>query len=165
LTIQAWGCDCFRACYKKCSGRIDAQSTTSGVRGRHGAIVRSWNVERELKHRLWHPFWNSLLLKKCGDDVAGALALPLRLPAARACARALRDWCDAARRLVFARARRERTLTTTHHSVPSTAVLLPAPRFARLFVTLLRRAHDRAHEQDEGVRRDAHSEPLGAGGN
>ena len=79
----AWGCDCFRSCYKKCSGRIDAQSTTSGLRGRHGAIVRSWNVERELKHRLWHPFWQSLLLKKCGDDVAGASTLRLRLRPAR----------------------------------------------------------------------------------
>ena len=67
------GCDCLRNSYKKCSGRIDAESTVDDVRGRHDAIVRSWNVQRELKHRLWHPFWQSLLLKKCGDDVAGRM--------------------------------------------------------------------------------------------
>ena len=35
--------------------------------------ITAWDVPNEIKHRVWQPFWDSVLLNKCGDDVATRL--------------------------------------------------------------------------------------------
>ena len=33
-------------------------------------IIPSWDLERECKHRIWHTFWDNVLLNKCGEEVS-----------------------------------------------------------------------------------------------
>ena len=32
--------------------------------------LQSWDLNKEVKHRVWHAFWNSVLLRACGPQVA-----------------------------------------------------------------------------------------------
>ena len=65
-------CDRIKACLKSCTGRLDAQSMDHDTRGRHDDIVRAWNERREVKQRLWNPFWQTLI-KDCSEDSAHRL--------------------------------------------------------------------------------------------
>jgi hypothetical protein len=33
-------------------------------------VIKAWDIGMEIKHRLWHPFWNILLLQHSGSDIA-----------------------------------------------------------------------------------------------
>ena len=35
--------------------------------------IPKWDLDREIKHRVWHTFWEGVLLNKCGEEVAQRL--------------------------------------------------------------------------------------------
>lgn len=53
-----------RSWFKNRMGRFTFSDTTYDVHGPARHIVPSWDVYRELKHRVWQAFWDSLLSNK-----------------------------------------------------------------------------------------------------
>eukprot|EP00329_Picozoa_sp_Boothbay-MS584-11_P004646 46833_4 len=45
-------------------------SVLNTVSSKGEQIVHGWDLELETKHRVWHSFWDNILLNKCGEDVA-----------------------------------------------------------------------------------------------
>ena len=58
---------------KNKTGTLEGKDTCQNRSGRLHELVATWDLQRECKHRVWHPFWDSVLLQKCGDDVAARL--------------------------------------------------------------------------------------------
>lgn len=58
---------------KSCLGRMTVNDTLLNVEGRPSDIMPRWNVYREVRRRVWYPFWDSLLLNGCGEEVAQRL--------------------------------------------------------------------------------------------
>ena len=53
-------------------GRLDFTDTVSDTTGPAEAIICGWDLVKECKHRVWHPFWDGLLLSlKQKDAVSG----------------------------------------------------------------------------------------------
>ena len=51
-------------------GRIHFSDTCVNREGKAAQIIPKWDVEREIKHRVWHNFWDMILCNKCGEEVA-----------------------------------------------------------------------------------------------
>jgi hypothetical protein len=50
---------------KRASGRAHFTDTAVDIEGRLGSeAIRKWQLDRELKHRVWQPFWTSLFKEK-----------------------------------------------------------------------------------------------------
>jgi hypothetical protein len=47
---------------KNFTGRLDFSNTVLGTIGPAAAIVGGWDLTKECKHRIWHPFWDDLLM-------------------------------------------------------------------------------------------------------
>ena len=58
---------------KNKTGTLEGQDTCQNRTAPLHTLVPTWDLQREAKHRVWHPFWESVLLQKCGDDVAARL--------------------------------------------------------------------------------------------
>jgi hypothetical protein len=53
--------------------RFEFDDTSTDQTGTAAKIIPGWDIPREVKHRVWHPFWQGLLYNKCGADVANRL--------------------------------------------------------------------------------------------
>ncbi|CAD7927441.1 unnamed protein product [Amoebophrya sp. A25] len=69
------GFPCLRSWYKNKTGRIDFADT--GSRNTRflscKEAIPGWDLAREIKHRIWHSFWNTVLLNACGEEVAARM--------------------------------------------------------------------------------------------
>lgn len=59
---------------KNCRGQFTFSDTTRNLAdlSPQGAL-RFYEVDKEIKHRVWQTWWNGVLLTHCGDDVPGRL--------------------------------------------------------------------------------------------
>ena len=50
---------------KNAIGQLEFTDTCINESGPAHKIVPAWDLERECKHRVWHAFWNSLVVNTC----------------------------------------------------------------------------------------------------
>lgn len=50
-------------------GRVNFNDTVRNTHGRGPTIIPRWNINREVKHRVWHAFWDNIILNACGEEV------------------------------------------------------------------------------------------------
>ncbi|CAD7955279.1 unnamed protein product [Amoebophrya sp. A120] len=69
------GFPCIRSWWKNKIGRIDFSDTSfKNLRFLScKEAVPDWDLYREIKHRIWHAFWNTVLLNACGEEVAARM--------------------------------------------------------------------------------------------
>jgi hypothetical protein len=60
----------FRTKMKNWAGRFTFEDTCRDVTASYDKILPTWDVEKEIKHRIWHTFWEGTLLNVCGEEVA-----------------------------------------------------------------------------------------------
>ena len=73
-TCFLYGFECTRNSIKNLRNNVDFSNTVTGQRFLTiEKALSSWDVEKEVKHRIWHAFWNSVLLNACGDEVAARM--------------------------------------------------------------------------------------------
>jgi len=53
-----------RSFFKNRSGQFSFSDSVYNIHGPANRIVNKWDVYRELKHRVWQSFWDSLLANK-----------------------------------------------------------------------------------------------------
>ena len=64
----------FKSRIKNIRGKFSFSDTVLEIEtGTAERLVPGWDLEREVKHRIWHTFWEGMLLNKCGEDVARRL--------------------------------------------------------------------------------------------
>lgn len=63
----------FKTKLKNLFGIFYFSDTTLNISGKLERIIPQWDLDKEIKHRIWHTFWESFLLNKCGDEVAQRL--------------------------------------------------------------------------------------------
>jgi hypothetical protein len=64
----------FQLTLKNISGRFTFSNTCNNRKGLSAIqALKSWDISKEVKHRVWQAFWNGILLQKCGDDVCERL--------------------------------------------------------------------------------------------
>mmetsp|Transcript_77 Transcript_77/g.148 ORF Transcript_77/g.148 Transcript_77/m.148 type:complete len:945 (+) Transcript_77:2-2836(+) len=66
------GYPCIRLKWKNATGRIDFSDTAAkNVRFVSAdEAIPTWDLAREIRHRIWHAFWDTVLLNACGEEVA-----------------------------------------------------------------------------------------------
>ena len=80
IAASLYGISCVRNKIKTWTGVIHFDDTCKDTSGRFDQVVVSrednslqWDLLREAKHRVWHPFWLSLVVNGYGEDVAKRL--------------------------------------------------------------------------------------------
>jgi len=69
--VFCYGIERIRLYMKNFRGRFTFSDSVLEISaGPAEKIVAGWDLERECKHRIWHIFWENVLLYKCGEDVA-----------------------------------------------------------------------------------------------
>ena len=64
-SIYCYGIDKCRIHIKNIRGRFTFQDTVLDIAaGPAKKIIPQWHLERECKHRIWHTFWENILLNK-----------------------------------------------------------------------------------------------------
>jgi len=61
----------FRLCYHNCFGIFtwyDSAKNLGNLTAEHA--ISTWQLEREVKHRVWQSFWNGVILTNCGSESA-----------------------------------------------------------------------------------------------
>ena len=53
--------------WKNLLGRFEFSNTVLNTQGPGYKITTSWDLDLEVKHRVWHAFWDSFMLKLCGE--------------------------------------------------------------------------------------------------
>jgi len=56
--------------WKNLLGRFEFSNTVVNTQGPGFKIIPFWDLRLEVKHRVWHAFWDSFVLKLCGQEVA-----------------------------------------------------------------------------------------------
>ena len=56
--------------WKNLLGRFEFSNTVVNTQGPGFKIIPLWDIRLEVKHRVWHAFWDSFVLKHCGPEVA-----------------------------------------------------------------------------------------------
>ena len=59
--VQKWA--------KNVTGAIQFKDNTMNRTGAAHRVIPLWDLHRELRFRIWHPFWNGMLVSKCGEEV------------------------------------------------------------------------------------------------
>ena len=73
-TVMAYGLEMVRLKVKNWRGTFTFSDTVLNIEDNPAPlIVPNWDLDRECKHRIWHVFWQGMLLNKCGDEVATRL--------------------------------------------------------------------------------------------
>ncbi len=67
-----YGFPCFRQYMKNRRNRVEFSDTCRNLRHlpHWSGVFAQWDLRREVKHRVWHAFWDSVLLNACGEEVA-----------------------------------------------------------------------------------------------
>ena len=88
IFASLYGIACVRNKIKTWTGVIHFDDTCKDTSGRFDQVVVSrednslqWDLLREAKHRVWHPFWLSLVVNGYGEDVAKRLVELQRIAA------------------------------------------------------------------------------------
>ena len=55
---------------KNYSGRLDFTETVTDTTGTAAEIIAGWDLARECKHRIWHPFWDCIMLSLKQKDAS-----------------------------------------------------------------------------------------------
>ena len=53
--------------WKNLLGRFEFSNTVLNTQGPGYKIIPSWDLDLGVKHRVWHAFWDSFMLKLCGE--------------------------------------------------------------------------------------------------
>ena len=69
ILFTALGAKCCRRCMQDRLGTYNFHDTCLNVRGPAHDIVPKWQIEREVKHRVWHAFWTSVIMNKMDEAV------------------------------------------------------------------------------------------------
>jgi len=56
--------------WKNLLGRFEFGNTVLNTQGPAERIIPSWDLDLEVKHRVWHAFWDSFILNRCEQEVA-----------------------------------------------------------------------------------------------
>lgn len=60
----------FKRWWKNKTGKMEFTNTvTDRVSTKPGKIIPFWEPTKEVKHRIWHPFWRNAMLQVCGEVV------------------------------------------------------------------------------------------------
>lgn len=59
-----WGISKVRAMVKSITGQLQFSDSVKKIVGPAKQIVPHWDLSSELKRRIWHPFWESVLLEE-----------------------------------------------------------------------------------------------------
>eukprot|EP00928_Gymnodinium_smaydae_P028081 TRINITY_DN21514_c0_g5_i2.p1 TRINITY_DN21514_c0_g5~~TRINITY_DN21514_c0_g5_i2.p1 ORF type:complete len:1391 (-),score=224.97 TRINITY_DN21514_c0_g5_i2:203-4252(-) len=70
LFLMLWKNKFFNTKLRSAFGWFTFRDTTLRVEGPPNEILQKWDIQKEVKHRIWHHFWNGVLLNDCGADVA-----------------------------------------------------------------------------------------------
>eukprot|EP00753_Platysulcus_tardus_P017597 PLAT6443.10.p1 GENE.PLAT6443.10~~PLAT6443.10.p1 ORF type:complete len:1759 (+),score=1054.57 PLAT6443.10:35-5311(+) len=77
-------------------GRFTFSDSVRDDAGPADRIIPRWNLAKEVRHRVWHPFWSGLLLKRCGEEVAERMAHLLRMTREHGLHHIKAHFCDGA---------------------------------------------------------------------
>ena len=74
VTVLLYGFQIVRDTIKNQTGRFSFSDTSKNLKdiGPIDAIA-GYDVEKEVKHRVWQAWWNGVMLKKCGEEVPARL--------------------------------------------------------------------------------------------
>lgn len=65
LTFTAYGFPSCRRRIQNTVGKFQFRDTCVNELGPARKIVKGWDLQRETKHRVWHSFWNSVIVNTC----------------------------------------------------------------------------------------------------
>eukprot|EP01138_Halocafeteria_seosinensis_P005902 gb/GECG01006034.1/.p1 GENE.gb/GECG01006034.1/~~gb/GECG01006034.1/.p1 ORF type:complete len:667 (+),score=120.18 gb/GECG01006034.1/:1-2001(+) len=68
-----WGLAAVRSVVKRITGQLQFSDTVCRVTGPASRIIPNWDIGSELKRRVWHPFWEAVLMKE-GESYAKRLS-------------------------------------------------------------------------------------------
>ncbi len=70
MAVLLYGFQSVRDAIKNQTGRFSFSDTSKNMKDLAPIdAIAGYNVEKEIKHRVWQTWWNGVLLNKCGEDV------------------------------------------------------------------------------------------------
>jgi len=67
--------DWFRGCYHNCLGTFTWYDSTKNLHNLSAEnVISTWQLDREVKHRVWQTFWNGVLLSNCGQETISRMS-------------------------------------------------------------------------------------------
>jgi hypothetical protein len=73
VTCTLYGIPKFKTMIMNWRGKIVFTDTCENTESDGASIIPKWDLDKEIKHRIWHTFWNSVLFKYCSKEVSDRL--------------------------------------------------------------------------------------------
>lgn len=64
LLALLWGVAAVRSIVKSITGQLQFSNSVTRVTGPASRVIPYWDIASELKRRIWHPFWEAVLLEE-----------------------------------------------------------------------------------------------------